>query len=258
LIELEREAWVKTWFPEFDRIRTRYQERQRSVPKEVTSGEMHDFVVQFTFDTNRIEGSTLSLSDTEQVVDRGISPAQKPVSDVIEAREHARLAERLLSDPPVLDLKGLLRWHETLFRETKPGIAGRLRDYEVSIRGSRYTPPTALEVRPMLLELLRSTTRNAERLHRVELAATFHHRFEYIHPFGDGNGRVGRLAMNIILATDHFPPLNVPFRDRRGYYHALERASILGDSRPFIGWFFRRYRAFYRRLLPPIRGRRTR
>lgn len=93
----------------------------------------------------------------------------------------------------------------------------------------------------MLKELLRWVRRSGKGVHPVELAATFHFRFEFIHPFGDGNGRVGRLAMNVLLAEAGYPPLNIQYTKRRGYYHALERASSLSNPGPFTAWFFRRY-----------------
>ena len=250
LIEVEEEAWSQTWFPLFDAIRARWQARLRSVPREVAEKELHSFTLQFTYDTNRIEGSGLSLEETELAVDRGLSPGGRFISDIVEAREHARLAEHLLQRPPNLTLAEVLRWHAVLFKGTKPGIAGRLRDYEVGIRGSRHHPPTPLEVRPMLIELLRWASRYRGDCHAVERAASLHHRFESIHPFGDGNGRVGRLLMNVELARAGFPPLDVRYDRRRGYYRALERSQLEGDPRPFVGWFFRRYRAEWRTLRP--------
>lgn len=242
-LDIERKAWGRTWFPEFDRIRECYQERLTKVPSEVIERERHNFVVDFTYDTNRIEGSTLSHADTSDVIDRAVSPAAKPLADILETRAHARLALELLSHPVPLTLPQLLSWHSTLFKATKPGIAGRVRDYEVGIQGSKFQPPTGLEVRPMLVELLRWVGRKVRDVHPVELSSTFHFRFEFIHPFGDGNGRVGRLAMNVILAKAGYPPLNIQYTKRRGYYHALERASLLNSPGPFTNWFFRRYLA---------------
>lgn len=101
----------------------------------------------------------------------------------------------------------------------------------------------------MLVELLRSTGRNRAKTHPVQLAAEFHFRFEDIHPFVDGNGRVGRLAMNVILAGSGYPMLDILYAKRKGYYSALEHASTALSSRPFLRWFFLRYARSHRRLL---------
>jgi Fic family protein len=238
---LEREIWNATWFRQFDAIRERYLRRQHSVPSSVESKEREDFVVEFTYDTNRIEGSTLSLEDTRRLLSRAITPAGKPLSDILETQKHAALLRRLMETPEPVDFPHILRWHRELFSETKPDIAGRLRDYEVSIRGSRHVPPPPLEVRPMLIELLRSTNRAKAGTHPVQKSGEFHFRFEHIHPFGDGNGRIGRLAMNLLLAGSGFPMLNISYNRRRGYYRALEAASVVGEPRPFLRWFFLRF-----------------
>ena len=238
---LEIEIWQETWFKQFDKIRENYQERLRTVPRTVIEKERDDFVTEFTYDTNRIEGSSLTLEDTRNLLRRGITPTSKPINDVIEARRHAELARRLTIDPEPVDFQHILRWHAELFSDTKSDIAGRIRDFEVRIGNSRHIPPPPLEVRPSLIELLRATNRNREATHPVQRAASFHLRFESIHPFGDGNGRIGRLAMNVLLAQDGFPMLNVAYTRRRGYYAALEESNVRGASRPFLRWFFLRY-----------------
>ena len=239
--ELERSVWAETWFQDFDRLASRYRARRASVPRSVDEKDLDTFAILFTYDTNRIEGSTLNLRETRDVVERGITPRSKPISDSIEARRHATLASRLLKRPQGPSLVNLLKWHRFLFGDSKADIAGRIRTYEVSILGSRHRPPPGSVVRRLMEELDAWARGEGRTLHPVEFAAEFHLRFESIHPFGDGNGRVGRLALNSILARSGYPPVNIRFEKRQGYYHALERASIVGDSRPFLLWFFRYY-----------------
>ena len=238
---LEAEIWRDTWFRQFDRIRAGYQERLRTVPRSVQEQDRDEFILDFTYNTNRIEGSSLSLEDTRKLLTRGISPRFKPYHDVAESQKHASLVRRLIASPEPVDLPHVLKWHKELFGETKPDIAGRLRDFEVRIGNSRHVPPPPIEVRPKLIELLRRTSRNREGLHPVQLAGEFHFEFEDIHPFGDGNGRVGRLAMNVLLARKGFPMLDITYDRRAGYYTALEASSIRKFSRPFLRWFFLRY-----------------
>jgi Fic family protein len=247
---LDRAIWQETWFRRFDSIKAAYLARLKGLPKSVREEEIEDFVVEFTYDTNRIEGSTLSLEDTRLLLERGITPSSKPIRDVQETQLHAKLLRRLISRPEPVDLPHLLRWHRELFGETKLDIAGRLRDVEVRIRGSQHLPPTPLEVRSLLIELLRWSSRHATEAHPVELAAEFHSRFEHIHPFTDGNGRVGRIAMNVLLARQGFPMINIPYTKRQGYYRALELSSVRADSRPFLRWFFLRYGRENRFYLP--------
>jgi Fic family protein len=240
---LDRAVWEATWFHWFRECSDAYQERQRKLPKSVIEQERENFVIEFTYDTNRIEGSTLTFQETSDLLKHGISPGSKPMRDIRETMAHATLLRRLLAKPEPVDLPHLLSWHKSIFGETKPDISGRVRDFEVRIGGSQYVPPTALEVRPMLVEAVRWFQRHGMTLNPVERSASFHFQFENIHPFGDGNGRIGRLAMNMMLYQDRYPMINIRYGRRTGYYRALERASLLSHPRPFLLWFFRRYRA---------------
>jgi Fic family protein len=239
---LEREVWELTWFREFESIRDGYAAHLRSLPEDALEKEQEQFVVEFTYDTNRIEGSTLTFRETADLLTDGVSPRSKPMRDIREAQLHAGLLRRLMAHPEPIDTDHLLAWHKYVFSETKPTIAGRIRDFDVRIGRSRHVPPPALEVRPMLLELLRRTRRGFKVTNPVERAATFHFEFESVHPFGDGNGRIGRLAMNMLLRRDGFPMVNIQYGKRSGYYHALERASLTSHPRSFLLWFFRRYK----------------
>jgi Fic family protein len=238
---LERDVWRDTWFAAFQSIREGYQAHLRSLPEEAQEKEREQFIVEFTHDTNRIEGSSLTLLETADLITRGISPSSKPMRDIRETQLHAGLLSRLLIHPEPVDFPHLLAWHKEMFGETKPDLAGRIRDFEVRIQGSKHIPPPPLEARPMLIELVRRIQRRAGELDAVERAALFHVQFENIHPFGDGNGRLGRLAMNLLLLQADYPMLNIPYVRRKGYYHALERASVLSSPQPFLLWLFRRY-----------------
>ena len=238
---LVREVWRETWFRLFQSIHDGYHAHLRTLPGPGIEKEREQFIVEFTYDTNRIEGSTLTFQETVDLLEHGISPRAKPMRDIREAELHAALMRSLLTRPEPVDLPHLLAWHKAVFAETKPEYAGRTRDFEVRIQRSKHVPPPPLELRPMLLELLRWAKRRAKELDPVERAAEFHFRFENIHPFGDGNGRIGRIAMNMLLHEYGYPMLNIQYGKRAGYYHALERSSVISDPLPFMLWFFRRY-----------------
>jgi Fic family protein len=243
---IERAVWGETWFVEFDRFAREYRARRARIPKSVDAKELRAFVIDFTYETNRIEGSTLSRWESFDLLEHGVTPRSRPWSDALETRRHAAVAEQLLQKPRTPTVSALLTWHRHIFGETKPDIAGKLRDFDVRIGGSQHRPPPSSIVRPHLAELESWQGAAGRRLHPVERAAEFHLRFESIHPFGDGNGRVGRLALNSMLLRDGYPPVNILYSKRRGYYHALERSNVTKSSRPFIHWFFAyfsRYRA---------------
>jgi Fic family protein len=151
--------------------------------------------------------------------------------------------------PEPLELGRLLRWHKAIFGDTKPDIAGQLRTVQAWISGSKHVPPSPLEVKPLLVELLRRASRNRRGVHPVQLAAEFHLDFESVHPFVDGNGRIGRLAMNLLLARAGYPMVDIAYVKRKGYYRALEKSNLQASARPFLRWFFLRYSREHRRVL---------
>jgi Fic family protein len=246
---LERSIWRSTWFAEFDKIREGYQRRSRTVPGSVLEKERMEFVVEFTYDTNRIEGSTLTFDDTRLLLDRGITTVARPLHDLVETQRHARLLTRLLGSPEPLTLANVVRWHAELFSETKPDLTGKFRDFDVRIGRSKHRPPPGPEVEAKMDHLFYWLLAARNNLHPVELAAEFHFRFENIHPFGDGNGRVGRLAMNVLLQSYGFPMLNIEYTRRSGYCNSLEASSTRDDPRSFLRFFFRRYSRAHRFLL---------
>ncbi|MBM4248672.1 MAG: Fic family protein [Euryarchaeota archaeon] len=253
-LRFSREVRSELLYPRLDMIKKAFASEERSLPDPVREKSLRAFAVRFTYDTNRIEGSTLSLRETAELLEAGITPARKAISDVKEAESHWRVFREVLGTRRDLSLRLVLYWHHRLFCDTKPDIAGKLRDYQVYISGVKYTPPSPVEVHPLMTEMLAWYNRNKSRLHPVEISASLHQRFESIHPFGDGNGRVGRLIMNSVLHRNGWPMLNIPYETRRGYYNALERSQTRRDEDVFVRWFIRRYLSENARFLPA--GRR--
>lgn len=241
--ELREQIFKERWQPLLDRIRDSYSREARLMPQSAREKEMDTFAIRFTYDTQRIEGSTLSLRETATLLERGIAPSGRPVSDIREAEAHKKLFYEMLAHNGDLSLNLILEWHRKLFAETKPDIAGRIRKSRVGIAGSRFTPPLAVEVYPMLQDFFRWYSKNNKDrlLHPVELAALVHLKFVTIHPFSDGNGRMSRLMMNFVLKRKGYPLLNIPYEGRNSYYNALERAQVGKNDDAFISWFARRY-----------------
>lgn len=236
--ELDREKW----FTEFDDIRRRYKLELSQTPRSAREKGLLDFSVRFTYDTQRIEGSTLTLRETAELLEHRIAPGGRPMEDVKEAEAHHRVFLSMLGLKKDLSLQLVLSWHYEIFKETKPDAAGRIRGHGVRITGSEFVPPSPVELRPLLGEFFSWYDAAKKRTNPVELAALAHLKFVTIHPFSDGNGRVGRLMMNYVLHDHEFPMLNIEYKRRGTYYGSLERAQLNEDERPFLNWFFRRYR----------------
>ena len=245
--KLLKTIYEKEWYPLLDQIKERYSKEIKSMPLSSRQKEMETFATRFTYDTQRIEGSRLTLKETANLLDKGITPKDKPLEDVKEAEAHRRLFfEEILDYKKKKDLSIdiILDWHRKLFLSTKSDIAGKIRKHQTRILGSKFIPPLPVEVYPLLREFFRWYNRNKDKdivYHPVELAALVHLRFVTIHPFGDGNGRISRLMMNFVLNKKGYPMLDIPYSGRNSYYTALERSQVKKADSVFIQWFMRKY-----------------
>lgn len=251
-IDAIKEEFIKSteqrkWYEILDQIKKQYSKEIKSLPRSIKKKQRDHFVTRFTYDTQRIEGSTLTLQETANLLERGISPNNKPVTDVKEAEAHKKLLLTVLASKKDLTFNWILEWHWDLFKETKPDIAGKLRKYQVAISGSKFLPPLPVEIYPLLEEFFKWYNSNKKykgnkyKIHPVELAGLVHLKFVTIHPFGDGNGRISRMMMNFVLNKYRFPMLNISYSYRNSYYNALERAQIKNNNRIFIKWFIKKY-----------------
>src|SRR3989344_4640733 len=147
----------------------------------------------------------------------------------------------MLSYQKDLSLQILLHWHKKLFEKTKLDMAGKIRNHQVGISLSKYTPPMPSELDFLIKDFFDWYNQNKSKLNSVELAAIVHLKLVTIHPFSDGNGRISRLMMNFVLHKYRYPMLDIPYTKRNSYYTALERSQIKKDDSPFLNWFFKRY-----------------
>lgn len=244
-LELDRAKW----FDDFERIRRNYNRELKATPESAREKEVRDFSVRFTYNTQRIEGSTLTLRETALLLENRVSPSGKPIGDTKEAEAHARLFYEMLELKKDLSQKLVREWNWELLKNTKSDVAGQIRRQGVRISGSEFAPPSPVELQPLLNEFFAWYNRAKTSLNPVELAALVHLKFVTIHPFLDGNGRVSRLMMNCVLSRHGYPMLNIEYKGRAAYYKALERSQLSKDERAFMTWFFRRYKREHRRYL---------
>lgn len=235
------------WYSLFDKIKANYKKDFASATKSEIEKELEIFMIKFTYDTQRIEGSTLNLRETANLLQHNITPPNKPNRDVKEAEAHSKIFYEMVDYKRDLSLQIILKWHYELLKDTRPDIAGKVRTRQVWIGGSKFVPPSPVEVAILFGELLKWYNKNKDKTNPVELAAIMHLKFVTIHPFIDGNGRISRILMNFILNKNGFPMLNISYKNRTGYYNALERAQVKKIDSVFVLWLFRRYMKEYDR-----------
>lgn len=221
------------------KIRKDFQEEWKRTPSSSKEKDLQEIAIAFTYNTNAIEGSTITLEEARLILEDKIAP-NKPIRDIHETEAQAATFKQMLKTKEEISDKLLLKWHKEIFRETKPDIAGKFRNYQVRV--GPYLAPDWHNVENLIAQLVNFA--NQSNLNSVELAARVHYMFEKIHPFGDGNGRVGRLLMNYILWKNGYPMLIIEYSKRKSYYKALQR-----PEEGFVNYFIRRYLAAYKQRL---------
>lgn len=185
--------------------------------------------IEMTYNSNAIEGNSLTLRETWLVLNEGITIKGKPLKDHLEAKDHKEALDflyELTSGKRCTISEHLMRQlHQLVMRETEKEYAGKYRDGAVIIGGAKHIPPEAIDVPRHMKELIEWFEKNEKKLHTIELASYLHHKLVAIHPFFDGNGRTARLVMNIVLMRKRFPLGIVLKNDRQKYYKVLQQAD---------------------------------
>lgn len=184
--------------------------------------------IEWTYHSNAIEGNTLNLVETLVVIEDGMTIKGKSLREHLEAINHHEAIEQViaLAQPgAIITERIILDLHALVLQKIEKDFAGRYRNMPVRIIGANFLPPNYLKVPDLMEELMVWLRENTEELHPVLLAAAFHHRFVWIHPFVDGNGRTVRLLQNLLLMSKGYPPAIILKEDRQKYYRALNEAN---------------------------------
>lgn len=221
-------------------IKKNFQNEFENMPKLAKEKYLRYFAVNFTYNSQAIEGSTLSLKDTRFLVEDGIAP-NKFIKDIDETREHHKLFLEMLDYKKEISLQLVLFWHKRLFEKTYFEIAGKIRNHDVKVAGSKTTFPNYLEVDYLIEEFFKWYEKNKNKYNGVELAALVHLKFVSIHPFTDGNGRISRLLMNFVLYKKGFPMLDIDYIKRESYYNALEKANLNNTNDYFVDYIMKKF-----------------
>lgn len=189
------------------------------------------FLVEHTYNSNAIEGNTLTLQETALVL-QGVTIDKKPLKDHLEAvgyKEAFQYVEELAKQDKDLSEFDIKSIHNLVLAD-RPEDRGTFRRVNVRIAGALTNPVQPYLIEPKIEELLNNYKVWSKTMHIVERVANFHLQFESIHPFIDGNGRTGRLIMNLQLIKEGLPAINIKFADRRKYYDAFDEYSRTGSS----------------------------
>lgn len=195
--------------------------------------------LEYTFESNRIEGNTLTLRETDLVVNEGLTVSGKSMREHLEAMNHQEAIsyiKQILERNFSLNERELLSIHNLILRGIIPEDAGKYRKVQVMIKGSSHMPPQPYLVAKAMEDYFIWFLENKNKMHPIILAAEMHERLVTIHPFIDGNGRTSRLVMNLILLQHGYVIANIKgdYETRMKYYKALETAQTSNNKEDFL------------------------
>ena len=186
-----------------------------------------EFMVEYTYNSNAIEGSTLTLKETSLVL-QGITINKKPLKEHLEAIGHKDafyyVCDLVREKTPLTE--SIIKQIHSLVLVAEPQDRGVYRKLPVRILGANHTPPQPYLVPKQMEDLMINYKKWIKTKNIVEVVSLLHLNFEFIHPFIDGNGRTGRLLVNLVLMQNGFPPIDIKFSDRQRYYDCFEDFAI--------------------------------
>jgi Fic family protein len=220
-------------FEKLDALKTRL-DALRPLPTALVQNLREDLVLRWTYNSNAIEGNTLTLLETKVVLE-GITVGGKLLREHFEAINHREAIFYI--ENIVQRLEPFSEWqiknvHQLILKNIDDDNAGRYRNINVLISGAKHTPPDALLV-PEKMQAFMRWYNSSDDVHPVERAARVHTDFVGIHPFTDGNGRTARLLLNLELLKSGFPAIVLPVERRLEYYQMLESSHTQGEYAPF-------------------------
>lgn len=199
------------------------------------------FAIEMTYHSNAIEGNTLTLRETQLVIQEGLTIAGKSLREHLEAINHKEaidFLENLVKKKEPLTENLIRQIHFLVLKKIDDKEAGKYRSVQVRITGTKYTPPSSFEVPLLMRDFIKWFQKNEKKINPIELVAFSHFKIVHIHPFIDGNGRTARLLMNFILMRKGYPPATILRVDRKKYYRVLDQAHQ-GNFIPFVNFISR-------------------
>jgi len=210
----------------------------RPLPTAAVTRLKEQFTVEWIYNSNAIEGSTLTLRETQLILETGLTIGGKSLREHFEVTNHKdaiEYVESLVDKKEPVSAFHVRQIHKLVLSQIDDENAGQYRKTEVRIAGAKHVPPEAWEIPQRIVDWENWLKDSQNKIHPVELAAQAHHRLVAIHPFIDGNGRTARLVMNLILFKQGYPPAVILRVNRKQYYQVLMQADA-GKNDPLVNF----------------------
>ncbi len=211
-------------------------DKHRPFSKGLANSLQEKLVVEWTYNSNAIEGNTLTLSETKVVLE-GITIGGKSIVEHLEAinhREAILFVQDLIANEEMFSEWNIKNIHSLIMKEIDNINAGKYRNENVLISGAKHIPPKHYEIGNLMQKLIAEYRNKWDKLHPIVRATLIHGEFVKIHPFIDGNGRTSRLLLNFELMKNGYPPIIIKNEERARYYDVIDLAHTTMNYEPFI------------------------
>lgn len=211
-------------------------DEKRPLPIHSLDSLREKILLEWTYNSNAIEGNTLTLQETKVVLE-GITIGGKTMREHLEVINHQEaiyLVEEIVRNQEALSELQIKNLHALILKGINDNYAGIYRDQQVFISGASHIPPAPTSIQDRMEKLLEWYETEAMTMHPINRGALLHAIFVGIHPFIDGNGRTSRLLLNVELMKAGYPPIVIKVENRLAYYEALDKANAAEDYHDFI------------------------
>ena len=237
--------FTKEEFKKIESIKADYKNIIKRLTKTSLKDLLDRFTANFTYESNALEGNSLTLKDVAMIMFENKVVENKDLREIYETRNSRKVVEMIMKNKLTISHKDIIKMHKILIRDTD--IQQGYKKFPNVIIGKKIktTPPE--KVYEEMQKLIEFYKKNPKKLHPIELASTFHGQFEKIHPFEDGNGRVGRFLINIILIENKYPPLIIRKSQRLKYIKSLENFDA-GREEYLKRFILQRFKETYKKF----------
>ncbi len=231
----------------------------RPLPASIVTKLHEQLAIEWTYNSNAIEGNTLTLRETQYVLETGLTVGGKSLREHLEVINHKaaiEYVETLVQGAMPVTPFQVRQIHALVLNGIDDNEGGKYRDVQVYISGAVHRPPEAWDIPQQMEAWGLWVNQESKRIHPIQRASLAHHKLAAIHPFIDGNGRTARLVMNLLLMRDGFPPTVIQQVNRQQYYRVLAQADR-NKIRPLVNFVGRAVERSLTAYLDAVTPRKT-
>ena len=222
-LKLKKDDFLLDKLDEIEACKLHYNKIFNKIDKITKKEILKNFIIEYSFNTTSIEGNTINLEEAKNLLQEGLTPKDKTLREIYDLQNSEKVFFELLNTKENLSHEIITNIHDKLMENIDARRGYRTTDVRVIRSNFEATP--APYVKTDMDILLKWYFSNKNKLHPFVLAVIFHHKFEKIHPFMDGNGRTGRMLLNYILLNNNYPPLIIHKKTRKEYLETLRKAD---------------------------------